>query len=40
MDDRCVLFRREAEAVYDRIGPWQDTQAFYEAPALKEVVVR
>jgi SAM-dependent methyltransferase len=37
MDDGRVLSRREAEAAYDRIGMWQDTQAFYEAPALREV---
>ncbi|MFB6272984.1 MAG: class I SAM-dependent methyltransferase [Salinibacter sp.] len=29
-----MLSRREARAVYDRIGAWQDTQSFYEAPAL------
>lgn len=28
------LTRLEARAVYDRIGRWQDTQRFYEAPAL------
>jgi SAM-dependent methyltransferase len=29
-----VLTHREASAVYDRIGRWQDIQDFYEAPAL------
>ncbi|MFB6278103.1 MAG: class I SAM-dependent methyltransferase [Salinibacter sp.] len=38
MGSRRVLSRREAKAVYDRIGAWQDTQAFYEAPALDELV--
>lgn len=34
MSSRRVLSRSEARAVYNRIGAWQDTQAFYEAPAL------
>lgn len=33
-----TLSRDEARAVYDRIGAWQDTQAFYEAPALNALV--
>lgn len=33
-----MLSRAEAEAVYDRIGAWQDTQAFYEAPALDALI--
>jgi len=35
---RRVLSRREVEAVYDRIGAWQDTQSFYEAPALDALI--
>lgn len=38
MASRRVLSRQEAEAVYDRIGKWQDTQAFYERPALDELL--
>lgn len=38
MASRRVLSRREAKAVYDRIGEWQDTQAFYEDPALDALV--
>jgi SAM-dependent methyltransferase len=29
----AVLSRAEARRLYDRIGRWQDTQSFYEAPA-------
>lgn len=29
-----MLSRNEARTVYDRIGRWQDTQQFYERPAL------
>jgi SAM-dependent methyltransferase len=35
---RRALTRTEARAVYDRIGKWQDTQAFYEAPALDALI--
>jgi SAM-dependent methyltransferase len=38
MASRRVLSRREARAVYDRIGTWQDAQAFYEDPALDALV--
>ncbi len=34
MSSRRVLSRADARAVYDRVGAWQDPQAFYEAPAL------
>ena len=40
MSERRTLSRAEAEAVYDRIGAWQDTQAFYEAPALDALIRR
>ena len=33
-----MLSRQEARAVYDRIGAWQDTQAFYEGPALDALI--
>jgi len=35
---RRTLTRTEARAVYDRIGRWQDTQAFYEDPALDDLI--
>ena len=38
MMSRRMLSRREARAVYDRIGAWQDTQAFYEGPALDTLI--
>ena len=38
MTSRRMLSRREARAVYDRIGAWQDTQAFYEGPALDTLI--
>lgn len=38
MASRRVLARRKAEAVYDRIGAWQDTQSFYEGPALDALI--
>lgn len=38
MASRRVLSRSEARAFYDRIGAWQDTQAFYEAPALDALI--
>jgi len=38
MGSRRVLSRREAREIYDRAGAWQDTQAFYEAPALDELI--
>jgi SAM-dependent methyltransferase len=38
MGSRRVLSRGEARDIYDRIGRWQDTQAFYEAPALDELI--
>jgi len=38
MGSRSVLSRREAREVYDDIGRWQDTQTFYEAPALDELI--
>ena len=38
MTPRRMLSRREARAVYDRIGAWQDTQAFYEGPALDALI--
>jgi ubiquinone/menaquinone biosynthesis C-methylase UbiE len=31
---RRLLSHAEAQTVYDRIGRWQETQAFYEKPAL------
>lgn len=37
MADR-TLSRDEVRAVYDRIGAWQDTQRFYEAPAFDELI--
>ncbi len=40
MGSRRVLSRPQARDVYDRIGAWQDTQAFYEAPALDELVAQ
>lgn len=33
-----VLTAAEARGVYDRIGKWQDTQAFYEDPAVREMI--
>lgn len=33
-----LLSRAEVRAVYDRIGAWQDTQAFYEKPALDALI--
>lgn len=36
--DGRLLTRSEARAVYDRIGRGQDTQAFYEDPALDALV--
>lgn len=33
-----LLTRSEVQALYDRIGRWQDTQAFYEAPALDALI--
>jgi len=38
MASRRVLSRSETRAVYDRVGAWQDTQAFYEAPALDALI--
>jgi SAM-dependent methyltransferase len=38
MGSRRVLSRRKVRDVYGRTGAWQDTQAFYEAPALDELV--
>jgi len=38
MASRRVLSRSEARAFYDRIGAWQDTQSFYEAPALNALI--
>ena len=35
---RHTLSPGEARRVYDRIGRWQDTQAFYEDPALDALV--
>ena len=32
------LTTEQAAAVYNRIGHWQDTQAFYESPAVEEMV--
>ena len=32
------LTTRQASAVYDRVGRWQDTQSFYEHPAVDELV--
>jgi ubiquinone/menaquinone biosynthesis C-methylase UbiE len=34
----AYLTNAQAAAVYDRIGRWQDTQAFYESPAVEEMV--
>jgi ubiquinone/menaquinone biosynthesis C-methylase UbiE len=33
-----TLTHDEARSVYDRIGPWQDSQAFYEDVATREIV--
>lgn len=33
-----MLSRREAEAVYDRTGRWQDTQAIYERVAIDAMI--
>ncbi|MDP2480710.1 MAG: class I SAM-dependent methyltransferase [Candidatus Palauibacterales bacterium] len=33
-----ILTHAQARACYDRIGAWQDTQRFYEGPAVREVV--
>lgn len=38
MNTQRTLSHSEAEAVYDRIGRWQDTQGFYEGPALEALV--
>ena len=32
------LTTEQAAAVYDRIGRWQDTQAFYEYRAVEDLV--
>ncbi|WP_103021293.1 class I SAM-dependent methyltransferase [Salinibacter altiplanensis] len=40
MTARRTLSYSEVEAVYDRIGAWQDTQVFYEAPAFDLLVSR
>ena len=40
MTARRTLSRSDIEAVYDRVGAWQDTQAFYEAPAFDVLVAR
>lgn len=32
------LTTEQAAAFYDRIGRWQDTQAFYESPAVEDLV--
>ncbi len=34
----AMLSRQEAEAVYDRIGRWQDTQAVYERAAIDALI--
>jgi len=33
-----MLTREELRQVYDRIGPWQDAQSFYEAPAIDRLL--
>ena len=33
-----ILTHAQARACYDRIGAWQDTQRFYEGPAVREMV--
>lgn len=33
-----MLSRSELREVYDRVGTWQDTQAFYEAPAVERLI--
>jgi ubiquinone/menaquinone biosynthesis C-methylase UbiE len=33
-----ILTHAQARACYDRIGAWQDTQRFYEGPAVRELV--
>ena len=38
MTTHRTLSRSDVEAVYDRVGAWQDTQAFYEAPAFDALV--
>ena len=38
MTARTTLSRSEAQAVYDRIGQGQDTQTFYEAPAIDALI--
>lgn len=38
MASRRVLSRSEVESFYDRVGAWQDTQSFYEAPALEALI--
>jgi ubiquinone/menaquinone biosynthesis C-methylase UbiE len=32
------LSPEQAAAVYDRVGRWQDTQSFYERPAVDELI--
>ncbi len=40
MRDRpAYLTTEQAAAVYDRIGRWQDTQSFYESPAVEDMVL-
>jgi ubiquinone/menaquinone biosynthesis C-methylase UbiE len=33
-----MLSRDELRRVYDRVGPWQDTQSFYEQPAVEALI--
>jgi ubiquinone/menaquinone biosynthesis C-methylase UbiE len=33
-----ILTHAQARACYDRIGAWQDTQRFYEGPAVRDLV--
>lgn len=38
MNAQRTLSHAEAKAVYDRIGRWQDSQRFYERPALDALI--
>lgn len=38
--DRRALSRDDARRVYNRIGEWQDTQSFYEDPALDALITQ
>ena len=40
MASQSTLPRKEVRALYDRIGRWQDTQVFYEKPAIDALLRR